>query len=115
MNWTKLLSLLFPIALELLGKLIPAVGGALGGPLGWILSFALNFAVKALAEVAQKWAIDADVQNRLNELQSKSQVFFDIEDRRARGEIIDLQAREKAIQEWKDAAKKLIKRKKPQE
>lgn len=119
MRWDDWLAVIFPLLLKVVGWLVPAIGGALGGPLGWIVSFLLSKGTAMLADMAEQAArfgkISAEIRAQVADLSARSQEFFEIEDRRERGEPLLPQEREEAKAKLKEAAKNLIKLKKKEE
>lgn len=105
MDW---IGIIFPIAIKVIGILIPIVGGAIGGPLGWFVSLILTKLTEALVLAAEQLAISAAIKNQVNELNAAAQEFFEIEDKRERGEALAPGEREDAKKKLKDAARKLI-------
>ena len=118
MKWNDWVSLLFPVVLKVVGWLIPAVGGFLGGPIGWLVAFGLAKLTAFLVDWAERAArfgsISKDVLTQVTEVRDTAKAFFEIEDRRERGEVIPPEERNAAKEKFKESARKLIKIKKPE-
>lgn len=117
MKWNEWISVLFPLALKVAGYLIPALGGALGGPIGWIVSFLLSQGTKMLVDMAERASryakISAKVRKQVAETDAAAQAFFELEDKRERGETISPEVRDAAKLRLKNSARALIRIERP--
>jgi len=98
--------------LKILPFLVTAIGGAIGGPLGWIVSFLLSSLSSMAAKMAERalkyGAIEEKIKLQVDALNGSAQAFFEIEDRREKGETISQEERDAAKAKFKADAKKLI-------
>lgn len=65
----EVIKALLSLAIQVLGKLIPALGGLLGGPLGWLAGLAISYLSGLLYDLVERLArfasIDAQVHKDL--------------------------------------------------
>lgn len=102
----ELWKILLTLGVQLLGKLIPALGGLLGGPLGWIIGLIIPYLSGLLFDWAEKLArfnaIDKRVADIVNEAVRTREEFIRVNENL----VASPEERAKAYEDFKAARRK---------